>query len=249
MYPILFKFGFIQIYSYGLMIALAFGVSTALLSRQARELGRPKDFFWYFSVWVLLGGIFGGRLLYIALNFEFFAQNPREIPALWHGGLIWYGALAGGLLSGMGYLRSKKAGVIKTLDLVVPFVALGQAIGRIGCFLNGCCYGRPAKWGIYFPAHKDYLISVQLISSLNLLVIFILLRLLQEIKPKPGKVLAAYLIIASFERFMVEFIRNDSPRDFWGLTVFQLISAAIFIGGILLWCVISWFYPKKPASA
>ncbi len=237
MYPVLFKFGFIQIYSYGLMVALAFWGSTFLLSRQARLLGLGKDFFWNMSGWLLAGGILGGRLLYVIFNLDYFRENPREIPALWQGGLVWYGALAGGVLSGIIYLKLKKVKLFKALDLIMPFAALGQAIGRIGCFLNGCCYGSPE---LFVPA--------QLISSFNLTAIFITLRLLQERKHKDGDVLAGYLLLASFERFMVEFLRQDSPRDYAGLTIFQIISVFIFLGAIFLWSIISRLRKRTPAG-
>ena len=237
MYPILFKFGFIQIYSYGLMVALAFWVCAFLLSKQTRLLGVEKDFFWNMSGWLLLGGILGGRLLYIIFNLNYFWENPREILSLWQGGLIWYGALAGGALSGIIYLKLKKVKVIKALDLIMPFAALGQAIGRIGCFLNGCCFGSPALS-----------IPVQLISSFNLTAIFITLRLLQEKKHKEGDVLVIYLLLSSFERFMLEFLRNDSARPYAGLTIFQVISIVIFLGAVFLWIIISRLKKRIPAE-
>lgn len=237
MFPVLFKFGFIQIYSYGLMVALAFWVCAYLLSKQARLLGVGKDFFWNMFGWLLVGGILGGRLLYVIFNLDYFRVNPREIPALWQGGLIWYGALAGGFLSGTAYLKLKKVNVIKALDLIAPFLALGQAIGRIGCFLNGCCYGSP-----------ELVVPAQLISSFNLTAIFITLRLLREKKHKDGDVLAGYLLLASFERFMVEFLRRDSPRDYAGMTIFQVISVFIFLGVIFLWSLISRLKKTAPAG-
>lgn len=237
MYPVLFKFGFIQIYSYGLMAALAFWACAFLLSKQTRLLGVEKDFFWNMSGWILLGGVLGGRLLYIIFNLDYFRENPREIFAIWQGGLIWYGALAGGALSGTIYLKLKKVNILKALDLIMPFAALGQAIGRIGCFLNGCCYGGAAL-----------IIPVQLISSFNLTAIFITLRLLQEKKHKAGDVLAAYLLLSSFERFMVEFLRDDSSRNYMGLTIFQMISALIFLSAVFLWSVISGLKKKTPAQ-
>ena len=127
--------------------------------------------------------------------------------------------------------------LLKALDLIMPFAALGQAIGRIGCFLNGCCYGSP-----------DLIIPVQLISSFNLTAIFITLRLLQERKHKEGDVLVSYLLLSSFERFMLEFLRNDSSRPYAGLTIFQLISVFIFLGAVLLWIVISRLKKRTPAE-
>lgn len=238
-----------HIYSYGLMVALAFWLSVFLLSKHSGRIGKDKDFFWSLSLRMLLGGILGGRLLYALLNLELFLSRPWELFALWHGGLVWYGAFLGGFLSGIHYLRSKKAKIAQTLDLVAPFAALGHSIGRIGCLLNGCCYGRPSRWGIYSSAHNDYLLPAQLISSLNLLAIFVVLRLLQEKNPKTGRVFLLYLIFSSFERFMVEFIRGDSTAVFHGLTIFQLISAVTFLSGAIVWLIISLSRKKSREGA
>ncbi|MEK6567478.1 MAG: prolipoprotein diacylglyceryl transferase [Candidatus Omnitrophota bacterium] len=244
MYPILLKFGPFQLYSYGLMVVLAFWVSVSLLARRGYVLGLGRDFFWNLSFWALSGGILGGRLMYILLNFDFFLKDPLEIFKLWHGGLVWYGGFIAGLLSAVIYLKRNNAPMLKTLDLAAPFIALAQAIGRIGCFLNGCCYGRPVSWGIYLPEHNDCLIPVQLISSLDLLAIFIILRLLEERTRRPGSVVVYYLLFSSLERFLVEFSRDDSARSFCGLTIFQLISIVIFISALILWFIILRF-PRK----
>ena len=134
-------------------------VSAFLLSRYARLLHYDKEFFWNFAFVILVGGILGGRLFYSILNFDFFLDNPQEIFMLWHGGLVWYGGFFGGLISASVYLKLKKKPFFKTADMVVPFVALGHAIGRIGCFLNGCCYGRVASWGVYFPGAYPFAVT------------------------------------------------------------------------------------------
>lgn len=248
MHPVIFKFGFIQIYSYGLMVALAFWVCTFLLSRLAAAEGLSRDFFWNMSFWILLAGILGGRLAYILLNPGFFRENPAEIFALWQGGLVWYGAFLGGALAAVAYIGLQKAPVFKILDLAAPFVALGQSLGRVGCLLNGCCYGRPAPWGLYFPAHNEYLIPAQMISSMGALVIFVALRFFSVRPHRPGSVFAAYLLISSLERFLMEFLRGDSQRSFWGMTVFQVISIAIFLSAVCLWFMISLPHRKTQGS-
>jgi len=132
-----------------------------------------------------------------------------------------------GSLAGFLYLKVKKQSIYRMLDLIAPFVALAQSIGRIGCFLNGCCFGRPSVFGIYFPVHEDILIPTQLYSSLGLLVIFILLRFLQERPHKEGQILFAYLFLYSLKRFFIEFLRIDNPRIILGLTLFQVMSLAV----------------------
>lgn len=236
MYPVIFKFGFIQIYSYGLMLIFAFWIFAFLLTRQAKAWNLTNDFFWNLSLVILLAGILSARLAYIALNFRFFLDNPQEVFMLWHGGLVWYGGFLGGMLAGSIYLKRKKMPLLKTLDLIMPYAALAQAIGRIGCFLNGCCYGR-------------FFIPAQLFSSSGLLIIFVILRLLQALPHRQGFILACYLIAVSLERFIEEFLRGDSPRNFWGLTIFQVISIAVFLSGLFLWSIILKSAKKTRESA
>ena len=148
---------------------------------------------------------------------------------LHHGGLIWYGGLFFALFFALVYLKINRLPVLKTLDLLAPYIALGQAIGRIGCFLNGCCYGKPVSWGIYFPSQDDYLYPTQLYSFVNLLIIYLILRWRQRRQTVNGAVIFLYLLLASAERFIVEFFRGDSPQFFLGLTSFQVISLFIFV--------------------
>jgi phosphatidylglycerol:prolipoprotein diacylglycerol transferase len=145
------------------------------------------------------------------------------------GGLAWFGGLIFGVLFAVIYMRSKRLPVYKTLDLLVPFVALAQAIGRIGCLFNGCCYGKYSQFGIYFPAHDVTLIPTQLYSSFLLVAIYIVLRVFQALPHKSGQIFYAYLLLYTAKRFLIEFLRGDSPVLPVGLTLFQLICIAIFI--------------------
>ena len=144
------------------------------------------------------------------------------------GGLSWFGGLILGFLSGTVYLKKKKLSVYRILDLMSPFVALGQAIGRIGCLLNGCCFGKISKFGLYFPVHKLVLIPTQICSSLALVFIFIILRFLQDRPHKEGEIFFAYLLFYSIKRFFIEFWRADNEIILFGLTLFQLMSIAVF---------------------
>jgi phosphatidylglycerol:prolipoprotein diacylglycerol transferase len=236
MYPVIFQFGFIQIYSYGLILVFAFWTFAFLLTQQALALKVANDFFWNFSLVILLSGILSARLAYIALNLRFFLDNPQEVFMLWHGGLVWYGGFLGGMLSGSIYLKRKKIPLLRAMDLIMPYVALSHSIGRIGCFLNGCCYGR-------------FFIPAQLFSSFGLLIIFVILRLLQGRPRRQGFILACYLMAVSLERFIEEFLRGDSPRDFGGLTIFQVISIAVFLSGLFLWNIIFKSAKKTRESA
>lgn len=224
------------------MLAIAFGVCLFLLKREAARQGFKSSQIADLAFWVLVFGLLGARIFYILFNFQFYIENPREIIMLSHGGLIWYGGLFSALIFAAAFLKAKKLPLLSTLDLFAPFLAFGQALGRIGCFLNGCCYGKPVSWGVYFPVHGERLHPTQIYSAFNLLIIFLVLRALQKKSSRPGQVLFLYLLLAPLERFIVEFYRGDSTQIFSGLTGFQLISLVIM--AIALYANL-YFYCRK----
>ena len=234
MMPYICKIGPFTIFSYGLMLTIAFLVAGYLASRQAKREGLNPEEIFNFCFFIFIAGIIGCRLLYVLLNLDFYLRNPWEIIMLQHGGMAWFGGVILGSAAGWIYLRRRKLPVLKILDLIIPYVALAQAIGRIGCFLNGCCYGKLSASGVYFPALHETRLPTQLYSSLLLLIIFAILRFLQQRKHLTGQILAAYLFLYSLKRFFMEFLRDDSPRILWGLTIFQLLSIAMFISAIVL---------------
>jgi phosphatidylglycerol:prolipoprotein diacylglycerol transferase len=212
------------------MLALAFTVSSVLAALEARRQNIAPDIIFNLSFLVLVSGIIGARLFYVIENAGYYLKEPLEMVMLQRGGLSWFGGLIAGVISGVAYLKKKHLAVYKILDLLAPFVALGQAIGRIGCLLNGCCFGKAAyKFGFYFKAREAFLIPTQIYSSLLLLLIFIILRFLQDKPHKRGEIFLAYLFLYSLKRFFIEFWRADNPVIFFGLTLFQLISIVIFV--------------------
>lgn len=222
MHPILIKLGPITIYSYGFFLALAFLTASVLAEKEAERKGFDAYFIPNLCLLCLISGVIGARIFFIILNFDFFKDSPGEIIKLWHGGLVWYGGLSLALISGLIYMRLKRKPVFLILDLLSPYIALGQAIGRIGCFLNGCCFGK--IW-----QSQNILYPTQLFSSLIMLFIFLVLRILQSRGFKPGSIFLFYIIFYSVKRFFIEFLRGDSPAVFLNLTVFQLVSVGIFI--------------------
>lgn len=215
MLPEICKIGPFTIYSYGLMLAIAFFLCSALLRIQAKLKGFNPDIIFNLIFFAFISGIFGARLFYVIENIKFYLEEPLEVIMLQRGGLSWFGGLLFGAAAGTLYLKKKKLPADKTLDLIAPYAALGQSIGRIGCFLNGCCYGKN-------------MIPVQLYSSLLLLIMFCALRALQERKHKPGEVFFAYLFLYSVKRFFIEFLRADNEPVLFSLSLFQLISIGIF---------------------
>ncbi|MCX5680566.1 MAG: prolipoprotein diacylglyceryl transferase [Candidatus Omnitrophica bacterium] len=216
MHPILLKLGPLTVYSYGAFVALGLAVAAFLIYLRAVNFGINKDDSLDLVVLMLVAGIAGARLLYVLLNIGYYRANPSELIDLSKGGLVWYGGFFSALGASIVYIKQKKMGFWNTMDLVTPYIALGQAFGRVGCFLNGCCYGFNG-------------IPVQLYSSFLLVIIFILLRSWQDRRRFKGEIALGYCILYSLKRFGVEFLRGDNPRVFLGLTISQVISLVVII--------------------
>lgn len=243
MLPEICHIGSFTIYSYGLMLVLAFFVCAYLSSRQAKKENLGPEQILNLLFLVFISGIIGSRVFYVLINARFYLRNPLEIIMLQHGGMAWFGGLIFGTSSAILFIKKHKMNLLRSLDLLAPFIALGQAIGRIGCLLNGCCFGRESEFGLYFKAYDRILMPTQLYSSLFLLLIFIILRFKQDAKHLPGEIFCGYLFLYSLKRFFIEFLRNDNPRMFYGLTLFQVLCLVMFF--ISLGIFIKLFVIKK----
>ncbi|MFH0771875.1 MAG: prolipoprotein diacylglyceryl transferase [Candidatus Omnitrophota bacterium] len=234
MHPVLFKLGLVQIYSYGAMMAVAFLVFAYFASRRAGALGMNGEEIINLSIYLIISGLIGSRILFILLNLDYYRQNHFEIFMVWKGGLVWYGGFISALAASLIYMRAKRMPVIRTLDLLMPYLALGQSMGRIGCFLNGCCYGKSASlhMGVVFNETQGPVYPTQLYESAAMFVVFLILR---KRVPGDGRTLLLYLVLYSSFRFFVEFLRGDNPSVMMGLTISQLISIAVFISAVILW--------------
>ena len=236
MYPVIFRIGPLTIYSYGVMLSLAFLTAACLMAARSKKRGLNPDIILDLSVCLLISGIIGGRLLHVALNFDYYISDPIEIIMLHHGGLAYQGGVALAGLCGFWYLKKKKINFLKTADFVVPYVALGQSLGRIGCFLNGCCYGRETKCalGVLFPGREACVHPTQLYYSASWLAVFVVLNILSSRKKFRGKIFALYFLFYGFTRFFIDFLRGDLSRVFFGLTVTQLINILfVLLAGVL----------------
>lgn len=238
MYPIIFQFGPLKIYSYGVMLVIAFLVAANLVSSEAKRQTINSGIIYNFLFVVFICGILGARVFFVIENISYYYNNPLEIIMLQNGGLSWFGGFILGGTCGIIYLNKNGQSIIKTLDLVMPYVALAQAIGRIGCLLNGCCYGKACSFSIYSSQQNEILIPTQIYSSLLLVVIFIILRMLQTKKRLPGEIFLMYLFLYSIKRFFIEFWRADNPVIFRGLTLFQILSIIMFVAVLFALAII-----------
>ncbi len=240
MHPVICKIGPFTVFSYGLALAVAFVTASLLAALQARRRGISFDSILNLCFAVFIFGIIGGRVFHILGSFGDYVDNPLEIFMLQHGGLSWFGGLFAGTLGGLYYIRKTGLPLYETLDLISPFAALGHAIGRIGCFLNGCCYGKVSEhFGLYSESQGAMVIPTQIYSSIILVVLFVFLRFIQDRRHTPGQVFALYLIFDSVQRFIIEFWRGDHSPFFAGLTAFQIFSIIAFCIGAVLYRAVS----------
>lgn len=238
MHPILLKVNSLNVYSYGFMVAMGFIVAVFLMCRSAGRFNLDKDRIMDLSIIVLVAGVIGARTLYIILNPKYFIANPLEIPMLAKGGLVWYGGFLTALFAMMIYVRRKGYGFFEVADFFVPYLALAQAFGRMGCFLNGCCYGIEASPGypfaVIFPQDPFSRHPTQIYAAAALILIYIILRIWQERPHFTGVIFLAYCLLYSGKRFLIEFVRGDNPRVIMGLTLSQAFSFVIFLVALFL---------------
>ena len=221
MHPYLFRVGRVAIGAYGTMLAFAFVVGVFFARRQARRAGISASKMTHMLIWAIISGLMGARGLYVLLNWEsgdlLSMVNPMDPAGFGRGGLIFYGGLLAGLAVGFGYMRIYHMPVWKTADAFAPSIALGIFLVRIGCFLSGCCFGKPSEmaWAISFPEHSPAgyvfphtpLHPTQLYASLYGLTIFVLLLFLERFRRFDGFTFWLFIMLYSMARFLVDFVR------------------------------------------
>jgi phosphatidylglycerol:prolipoprotein diacylglycerol transferase len=231
------------------MVSLGFLVGLWTASRRALLQGLPPEKILDLGPWVIVGAILGARLLYVISYWhESFAGHPlSEIFMVWHGGLVYYGGLMGAVFASIIYIRRRNLPMWRTGDVMAPSIALGHVFGRIGCLLNGCCYGKACSlpWAIVFPLEARgappgvKLHPTQIYESLLNLVLYLGLATLYRRKKFEGQVFATYLVGYAVIRSFVELFRGDySANQYLGgwLSPGQVVSVIIMvIGVVLLW--------------
>lgn len=233
--------------SYGFLLMLAFGAGLLSLQRAARGSALRPEAAVDLTLGMLLVSVLSARLLYVLLQWHLYAGNWRDWLRVWEGGLSFHGGLAGGIAWVWWFARRHRLRPLWLGDLIAPGLALGYAIARIGCFLNGCCYGRPTHlpWGVRFPdpplSHHLTPPShpVQLYASVANLAIFgVLLHFLRR-RRYDGQIVGLYLVLYSVYRFLAEALRKGVTGEVLGLglTEAQWASLAIaaFGAGLMAW--------------
>jgi phosphatidylglycerol:prolipoprotein diacylglycerol transferase len=249
MHPILFEFGPIRLYTYGLFLALAFLCAIFIASREAKRLGLPVAKFYDLCFYVIVAALVGSRLLYVILDPRPFLSRPFKFFALWEGGLDFQGGVFLALVVAIYYIRRHKLPWRPCLDSLGLGLPVGQFFGRIGCFMAGCCYGSPSNlpWTVTFTNPqtlcplREPLHPAQLYESFLALGVFGLLNILKTRKRFDGQLILSYFCLAGLVRFIVEFFRSPldyrGPVLFWSMPLTQVIALGLSLvsGGLLIY--------------
>jgi phosphatidylglycerol---prolipoprotein diacylglyceryl transferase len=250
MFPKLFSAGSFFLPTYGLLVALGFLAGIWLTATLAKRRGMGVERIINLAVYCALCGLAGAKVLMFVMDFDYYGRHPGQIfsiDTLLSAG-VYYGGFIGALLFAYVYMRRQHMPWLKTADVFAPGIALGHAIGRLGCFAAGCCWGSECSrpWAVTFSSQdaRDLtgvplgvaLHPAQLYEAAGTAVIaWVLYRL--SLKPQPdGKILGLYLVLYSTLRLVVEFFRHHDQRFPFGgpLSWTQWIAVALAVGGIAL---------------
>jgi len=250
MWPILFDWGPVTLHTYGALVALGFFFGAMVTASLAGRRGIPRetvlDLVWVAAV----SGLAGARAFYVLLQWDYFAHQPLEILKIWQGGLVWYGGVLAAVPALLFWLKKKNLPAPLMADLLAPGVALGHAVGRLGCFAAGCCFGRVCDlpWAVVFthpdslaprglPLHPSQLYE----AVLNGLVFTLLLFLARRPSwPGRGRLAALYVLFYGVIRLLVEHGRGDDRGALVGpLTPTQWVAVVTALAG-LVYLVYSW---------
>lgn len=243
MHPDFFSIGPWNIHTYGLFVGLGFAVAILVTMRMGKAQGLRTQRVVNMGVFMILIAIIGSRLAYVLINFSHYRTRSLDIFKIWEGGLVFSGGLVGVALAMIWYLRGHRLSFWKMGDLWAPGIAIGQAIGRIGCLMAGCCYGKPTSlpWGVVFTHPKSLaplnipLHPTQLYAAVSGFVIFLILLFLTARKQFQGQVFIWFLILHSTARLFMERFRGDERGLIPGteMTITQLLTLLVLLGAVV----------------
>jgi phosphatidylglycerol:prolipoprotein diacylglycerol transferase len=250
MYPELFHLGPLTVYSYGVLLAAAYLLGLRLAMSRARSRGLDPTTMLDLGIYIIIAALVGAKLLLLVVEFDHYKDNPAELLSLARSGGVFYGGLILAVAVAFFQIWRKRLPFWQTCDVFAPGIALGQTIGRLGCFAAGCCYGRPTSvpWAVTFtnpqalanvgtplgvPMHPTQLYE----SGADLLILLVLLATEKKGRPFPGRTFWLYMLFYGVSRFIVEFYRGD-PRG----VVFGTMSTSQFIALVIVPVSIAMLY-------
>ncbi|TAK12710.1 MAG: prolipoprotein diacylglyceryl transferase [Acidobacteria bacterium] len=251
MHPVLFEIGGWPVYSYGVLLAAAYLAGLQLAVVRARHAGLDSAKVMDFGIYLIIAALVGAKLMLVVVDFPYYRANPKEILSLARAGGVFYGGLIAALVVGLLLVRRYKLPVWKTGDLIAPGIALGHVVGRLGCLMAGCCYGRPTSvpWAITFhnpqaglnvgtplevPLHPTQLYD----AGTELIILIFLLATEKKGKPFAGRTFWLYMLLYAISRYIIEIYRGDDRGMFFNnmLSTSQVVSIAIVpVSLFMLW--------------
>jgi phosphatidylglycerol:prolipoprotein diacylglycerol transferase len=257
MYPEIFRIGNFPINTYGVLLAVAFLLAILIAAKLAARDGLPRERVYDLGLWILLAAIVGSKVLMLFTEPEY-REDPARFLSLdfLRSGGVFYGGFITAVVAGYFLIRRYKLPWWKTADAFAPGLALGNAIGRQGCFAAGCCWGKPTTmpWGVQFTEAGNRVTGVpldvhlhptQLYESFGALLIFFFLFWLHRRKRFSGQVILFYAVLYAVMRFTIEFFRDDPRGDLLGLTTLtglstsQMLSIIVGVVG-LVFLILRW---------
>ncbi len=252
MHPILFHLGEFNVYSYGVLIATGVLVSLWYARSQAPRAGLDPDKIWNMGIYTVLAALLLAKVWLILSDWDFYVANPRDIFSMntFQSGGTFYGGIVGAILTIGLYSYFQKMPMLPVLDTLGAGLPLGHAIGRLGCFAAGCCYGKPTTvaWGVTFtnPAAAQlagtplgvHLHPTQLYEAAAEFLNFLILVWIAKRQRFTGQIIATYFLLYGMERGIIEFFRGDPGRTMMfhdSVSLMQLVSLGLIVTGAFLW--------------
>jgi phosphatidylglycerol:prolipoprotein diacylglycerol transferase len=253
-------FGGLKVFGYGAMLVVAFVSSTWLACWRAKRERLDPEVIGDMSFWVFLFGLMGARIFYCAEYWGDEIKSLWDVVQYWKGGVVYYGGIVGGVAAFFVYRTLRPFPLRPYMDVLAPSIAVGTLFGRLGCFLNGCCFGDVCRlpWAVSFPANsppwvqhsKAGLISAgalkslpvhptQIYSAIDALVIFLLLTAYYPLRRRDGEVIGLLMLVYPISRFAIEYLRNDEGVFFGGMTISQTISVTLLLLSCGYWAWLS----------
>jgi len=237
MYPRLFELGPVTVYTYGVLLALAYLLGLKLAMVRAKSRGLDDARVLDLGISIIISALIGARLLLLVTDFQTFRNDPRELFTLVRSGGVFYGGLILAVVVALWYIRRLKLPLWTTCDVFAPGIALGHVVGRFGCLFAGCCYGKPTTkpWGITFtdpfaaanvgtplgvPLHPTQLYE----AGAELIILGILLMTERKGRPFAGRTFWLYMLLYAISRFIIEFFRGDERGSVGIFSTSQFIS-------------------------
>jgi phosphatidylglycerol---prolipoprotein diacylglyceryl transferase len=240
MYPKLLELGPFTVYSYGVLLAAAYLLALYMAVRRARSRGIDGDRVLDMGIYIIISALLGAKLLLLIVDFDVFRKNPAELWTLARSGGVFYGGLIVATAVGIWFARKHRLPMWRTADACAPAIALGHVVGRMGCLLAGCCWGRPTTlpWGITFsnmfaasnvgtPLHVALHPTQLYDAAAELLILLLLTGTERKGKPFAGRTFWLYMLLYAVSRFSVEFFRGDPRGMMGGFATSQLIALGL----------------------